>query len=275
MFPILICFGISDRMAMAERKRKSDGIKILVCVRQVPCLETPEAKSDVASEWRMNRYDEYAVESALRLADMYSDVRVDVLSAGPGRVRDVIRRALAMGADFGIHIPVESEMFADPGVIAGIISGYAESRGYDLIFTGVMSEDAMRAAVGPMIAAEMELPCASAVISISLEPENRYAAAECEMESGRVVTARLNLPALLTIQSGNHTPRYPSLSNTLRARKQDIETAFPEKGIQARASAVSADGLLPETPGCRILEGTAGEKAETLLRILAEKDLLQ
>ncbi len=263
-----------------RREGKRMAFKILVCVKQVPCPETVEPNTDGipgdASEWRMNHYDEYAVESALQIREKHPDVRVDALSVGPDRVRDVIRRAMAMGADRGIHIPFESGLFPDSAVIAGIVAEHANPGGYDLIITGVMSEDSMQGAVGPMIAGETGLSCAAAVISQSLDSGNCFVTAECEMEAGWVETIRLKLPALLTIQTGTQAPRYPSLSNTLRARKQEIETIFPKTETQRdRVSLVSADHLLPGTSACRILEGTADEKAVTLLRILAEKDLLR
>ena len=252
-------------------------LKILVCVRQVPCPETVESIPELGnvSEWRMNRYDEYALEAALQIRDTHPDTRVDALSVGNERVRESIRRAMAMGADAGIHIPFESGPFTDPATTANVISDYAKSAGYDLIFAGVMSEDAMRASVGPMIAGQIGLPCASAVVSVSLDPENRSVFAECEMESGWVETVRVKLPALLTIQTGNRPPRYPSLSNTLRARKQEIQTVNPASDIEVRSFAVPADGFVSETSECLFLEGTADEKSDALLRILAEKDLLR
>ena len=97
------------------------------------------------------------------------------------------------------------------------------TRGYDLIITGVMAEDDMACQTGQLIAALLDLPYATSVISTEFQMEEGTVIVDREIEGGRRLSVQLEMPAVLTIQSGINTPRYPSLSNVMRARTQQQE----------------------------------------------------
>ena len=256
-------------------------MKILVCVKQVPETEASIAidpsgrgvETDLINEWKMNRYDEAAVEEALRIKEAYPDTIIDIISVGPPRSENVIKRAIGMGADSGIHIV--TDYFHEPGpfVTAAWIAEYA--RGCDLILTGVMSEDAMQGLVGPLIAENLSLPCSTAVIFEKLGPEKSRVYIEREIEGGFREQLELNLPAVLTVQTGINQPRYPSLSNLLRANNTELVT-------------VDAATLIHPAENCKVirsayprklreglfLEGSQHDKVEQLLDLLEKKSFV-
>lgn len=258
-------------------------MRILVCVKQVPDTESPLSidedslwiREDDRIAFRMNRYDEYALEEAVLIRESLVDVTVDAITAGPSRAASVLKKSLERGAANGIHIVRETPGYCPPALTASLLADYARNNCYDLILTGVMAEDDMQCQVGPLLAARLGLPCAVSVVRESISLVGRTITVECEMEGGVAETVILPLPCLLTIQSGINRPRYPSLSNVLRAKEQELFRIFPE-GDAATFSiekALSLSYPVKSTHGT-IIEGSTEEKAEKLLTLLHEKSLL-
>ena len=144
-------------------------MKILVCVKQVPDMES-RFKPDGSGTWfeeadlafRMNEYDEYAVEQAVQLKEQLGgETELTVLSIGPDRVNEAIKKALAMGCDRGVHVQDPAVSLKDPWQIASIIAAHAAGQGYDLIFTGMQSQDRGSAQVGVILAELLGIPCAT------------------------------------------------------------------------------------------------------------------
>lgn len=262
-------------------------MKILVCVKQVhetdAVIEIDDdsrwVQSAGSDELKMSRYDESAVEEAIRikesLKETLTDTTIDIISVGPPRSEAVIKRAIGMGADNGIHIVIDNEGYLDPFLAASWIAVPARKTGYDLILAGVMSEDDMQCMVGPLIAENLSLPCATAVIFARLSPENNQVYVEREIEGGFREQLEIHLPAVLTIQTGINTPRYPSLSNLLRANNTElitIDAAKLEQPVGRQAVVRVAyprklrDGIF--------LKGSQKEKAAQLLQILYEKSFI-
>ena len=102
--------------------------------------------------WRMNEYDEYAVEQAVQLKEQVKDADLTVLCIGPDRVKETMKKALAMGCDRGVHIADDDAICKDPFEIAAMIAEFARDKGFDLIFTGMQSQDRGSAQVGVMVA---------------------------------------------------------------------------------------------------------------------------
>lgn len=259
-------------------------MKILVCVKQVPETETAlkiddsgrRIQIDKSTLFRMNRFDEFAVEEALLIKETFSDTRIDALTVGPTRSAMVVRRAMGMGADHGIHILMENEGFLSPFAIASWIAAYAQNNAYDLILAGVMAEDDMEGQVGPMVAERLSLPCATSAIFEKLAPDKKSIYVEREMEGGFRDTLELHLPALLTIQSGMNKPRYPSLSNILRAKKEKLETIEAMSIEQPKPPQSLVRLAYPQKlRSALVLRGTEQEKAAQLLQILGHKFLVQ
>jgi electron transfer flavoprotein beta subunit len=259
-------------------------MKILVCIKQVSESESPIQideharwiQTDAITGYKMNRLDEFAVEEAVLLKEAYPGTIIDAITIGPDRSAEVIKRAIGMGANHGIHIITESDGHQNPFTIASRIADYARDKYYTLIFTGVMSEDQMQGQVGPMIAACLSLPWATAVIRQQMAPDNKSVYVEREIEGGSRDTLQLQLPAVLTIQSGINTPRYPSLSNLLRANKQKLETIQAGDSVQPKLREKVVRVAYPEkSRSGTFLAGTQREKATRLLKLLRERALLQ
>ena len=256
-------------------------MKILVCVKQVPEPDM-SVRIDDACLWindsgspQMNRFDEYAVEQALILREQISGTTVDAITVGPERCNSVVRRALGMGADHGIHVLTADEKYVSALLTASRIALAVREKKYDLILAGVMSEDMAQGLVGPMLAEMLRMPCAtsSVLARVALGCSSVYV--EREIEGGRRQALELSLPALLTVQSGINKPRYPSLSNIMRANRQDLEVIST---LETEASQRSENLLRLSYPqknrAGKFLEGTRQDKAQELLRILRERPLL-
>lgn len=253
-------------------------MKLLVCVKQVIDPESPlridmthtRVVEDRSVSYRMNSYDEYALEEALLIAERFSGVHIDALSCGPERAGQVLRRALEKGCHRAFHALADDP---PPLQTAHMIANHARDGNYDLIITGVMSDDGMNCLVGPLVASLLGIPCAESVLEETLDPESRTIRVLSELEGGLREEATLPLPAVITVQSGINRPRYPALSSVLRARNEEIHLIHPET---VSSDSWRVDSL--EMPGvpeqCELLQGTPAEKARQLLRILHEKSLL-
>ena len=261
-------------------------MKLLVCVKQVPDseghLSINQEGSWVTYEdktaFRMNRFDEFALEEALLIRDHIShdkQTSIDVVSVGPPRTSLTLKKAMAMGADEGIHILADQDRYMSPFDTASLLASYAKDKAYDMILTGVMAEDDMHCLVGQFIAEILEYPCATSVIHQEIINDVCEISVEREIESGRRECLRLNLPAVLTIQSGINKPRYPSLSNVIRARDQKIITIDGEnlQPLRKREGLVSLSYPEPSSKGL-FIDGTQREKAQAMLRILHEKSFI-
>ncbi len=261
-------------------------MKLLVCVKQVPDSEGHLSINQEGSwvdyedktVFRTNRFDEFALEEALLIRDHIShdkQTSIDVVSVGPPRASLTLKKAMAMGADEGIHILGDQDRYMSPFDTAFLIASYAKDKAYDMILTGVMAEDDMHCLVGQFIAEILEYPCATSVIHQKIINDGCEISVEREIESGQRECLRLNLPAVLTIQSGINKPRYPSLSNVIRARDQEIITIDGEnlQTLKKREQLVSLSYPEPSSKGL-FIHGTQREKAQALLRILHEKSFI-
>jgi electron transfer flavoprotein beta subunit len=266
-------------MLISERNNP-DKMKILVCVKQILDTDGP-VRIDASRKWiertphglyRMNRFDEYALEEALRIRDAFPKTRIDALSVGPAGAARTLKRALELGVDEGIHIVLDDEGYRMPWETASLIAAYADSRRYDLILAGVMAEDDMQGQVGPMVAVMLGCPWATAVMSQKLTPDGRRIHVERELEGGRREALTLPLPALLTVQSGINRPRYPALSHVMRARSQKIITidAKTRKPPESRDYVICLEEPAPVISSV-FLSGSALEKAEKLAQMLKER----
>ncbi len=243
-------------------------MKILVCIKQV------------GDDGQMNRFDAYALEEALLIKEQLAEqttkeAAVAVATAGPAAAENVIRRAFGLGADEGFHIVTNDGEYTSSFVTANRLAAVAGQTYYDLILTGIMSEDMMAAQTGPMLARIMNIPCATGVVKTDLSPNNEIIEVERELENGFRNDITISLPALLTIQAGINTPRYPRLSNMLSACQKEI-TAIKEDELDAISAREVCVGLEnPEkTRSGRMLDGALADQAQQLFTLLQEKDLL-
>jgi len=258
-------------------------MKILVCIKAAPESEdairfdadAPVLIADETTDLRMNRFDEFAVEEAVLIKKKFPGTVVDAVSVGPEHAQKAVKRALGMGADAGIHIVSDYGQSCDAVYVATCIAEYAARKFYDLILTGMMSEDMMQSQTGPMIAQRLTLPWATSVIHETIRPDQKSVYVERELEGGIREMLEIALPALLAVQSGINEPRYPSVSNLIRAIESGVETIPASSlGVAQRPSMVTGYSYPQKIREALILKGTTKEKALALINILREKSLL-
>ena len=207
-------------------------MKIAVLIKQVPgsdsSLPIQSDESWINEEsitYVMNESDNYALEEALQLREKNGDGEVVVIRLGPDRVQKVIREGLAKGADRGIHIQVDSAGAVDPLVAASSIANAIKEEKFDLIFSGLQSDDIGMGQTGIIIGEILGMSTASLVMATELS-ENRIKVKR-ELEAGFFQWVTMTLPSSVTIQSGLNTPRYPSLKGIMGAKKKEINVLTP------------------------------------------------
>ena len=207
-------------------------MKIAVLIKQVPgsdsSLPIQSDESWINEEsitYVMNESDNYALEEALQLREKNGDGEVVVISLGPDRVQKVIREGLAKGADRGIHIQVDSAGAVDPLVTASSIANAMKEEKFDLIFSGLQSDDIGMGQTGIILGEILGMSTASLVMATELS-ENRIKVKR-ELEAGFFQWVTMTLPSSVTIQSGLNTPRYPSLKGIMGAKKKEINVLTP------------------------------------------------
>lgn len=244
-------------------------MKILVALKQVPDTET---KIKINSEgtaldlsdvkWVTSPYDEYAVEEAMRLKESQG-ATVSVIAVGDDRVRDVLRNALALGADEALHVST-SEKCEDPFVVATYLANAVRDRGFDLLFFGNKGSGGDHAAVGPMVAELLGIAQANVVVKLTLE-QGRFIA-ERQVESGLEVVEG-NLPAVITTQKGLNDPRYPNLKGIMAAKKKEIMALPLTESLSPSLQTLKLTLPPPRAEG-RQLSGTPQEQAQALFAAL-------
>jgi len=253
-------------------------MKLLVCIKQVPDLES-RFKANSSGTWfvetdlafRMNEYDEYAVEEAVRLREKLGDsCTLTVLSIGPDRTGEAIKKALAMGADNAVHIRDSDAAGKDPWQIASMIAAHAKAQDYDIIFTGMQSQDRGSAQVGVTVAELLGYSCATTLVGFAYD--EGVITARRELEGGVKGVVKLQLPALVTCQLGLNVPRYPTLPNIMKAKKKEITVLEAAALLREESLAATTSFHPPAKKGSGVvLEGDTGELVEKVIAILKEK----
>jgi len=247
-------------------------MKIIVCLKQVPKNDSILRINDQQSwiqdrdlSYEINESDAYALEEALQLKEKHGG-EVIALSLGPARVQSVIKEGLARGADRGLHLEDSQFDGLDAFGTASAIAAAAKAEGFDLLLTGLQSDDFGYAQTG-VIAAEL-LGVAHATIVMDVQPEGDGIRVKRELEAGFFQWVGLPVPAVLTIQSGINTLRYATLKGIMAAKKKEIR--------KLDGAALGLSGLKPKqeikriyfpekTKQTQMIEGTPGEVAAKLI----------
>jgi electron transfer flavoprotein beta subunit len=249
-------------------------MKIAVCVKQVPTREwQPRLTDDKTwiresdASFELNEPDAYALEEGLRLKERHGG-EVVVCAAGPPRVAQVIREALARGADRAIHVEAEALSGADAFGVADGLAAAMQEEAFDLVLTGLQSDDQGHAQVGVVLAERLGIPHATIIMDVQVE-DGRLRVKR-ELEGGWFQWIALPLPALLTIQSGINQLRYATLKGIMAAKKKEIRKVVPEGAIAARQR-IAALYLPERKKQTEMLTGTAAEAASELVRRLRDE----
>jgi electron transfer flavoprotein beta subunit len=248
-------------------------MRIAVCIKQVPTRDW-QPKLNESRTWireqdasfEMNEPDQYGLEESLRLKEKHGG-EVVVCSAGPARVSQVIREALARGADRAIHVEDDRLASADAFVIADALASAMKDEQFDLILTGLQSDDQGFAQTGVILAERLGLPHATIIMDVQIEASRLRV--KRELEGGWFQWISMPLPPVLTIQSGINQLRYATLKGIMAAKKKEIRKAAAPAGLEARQQIVSL--YVPEKgKKTRLIPGSASEAAKELVRTLRE-----
>jgi electron transfer flavoprotein beta subunit len=249
-------------------------MKIIVCLKQVPkndsILRLNEQGTWIQDRdltYEINESDQYALEAALQLKEKHGG-EVIALSLGPQRVQTVIKEALARGANRALHLDDAAFAGMDAFGIASAIAAAAKAEGFDLLLTGLQSDDLGFAQTGVIVAELLGLPHATIVMDVESQDGNLRV--KRELESGFFQWVSMPAPAVLTIQSGINTLRYATLKGIMAAKKKEI------KKLDAAALGLDAAQLAPKmqflrlyvpqkTKQTQFLEGSPAEVAAKLV----------
>ena len=169
----------------------------------------------------MNPSDNYAIEEAIQIREKLGTGEVVIVSMGPQRVQKVIREGLSKGADRGIHIETQESKNIDPLQVAKNICKSIEQENFDLILSGLQSDDTGMGQTGVLIGELLNMSTATLAIKTDIDKETIKV--KRELESGWFQWVTLESPASVSIQSGINQPRYPSLKGIMGAKKKEIK----------------------------------------------------
>jgi len=248
-------------------------MKIAVCIKQVPTREwQPRLTDDKRyireqdASWELNEPDAYALEEGLRLREAHGG-EVVVCAAGPARVSQVIKEALARGADRAIHVEDEGLASADAAAIADVLAAAMREERFDLILTGLQSDDQGHAQTGVALAARLDLPHATIIMDVKLDGSR--VRVKRELEGGWFQWVELPTPAVLTIQSGINQLRYATLKGIMAAKKKEI-SKLPPSAPLVRRQEILALYVPQKTKQTELMSGSAAEAAATLVKKLRD-----
>jgi electron transfer flavoprotein beta subunit len=223
-------------------------MKIAVAIKQVP-LRDSSLRLNSAGTWidednlgfEINEPDAYALEEALQLREKHGG-EVIVISAGPARVSQTIREALAKGADRGIHIELAT---LDTLHVANLLATALKTEAPDLILTGLQSDDLGYGQTGVVLAELLGLPSSTIIMQVEIQPGK--VRVKRELEDGWFQHIEMPLPAVLTIQSGLNKLRYATLMGIKKAKTKEIKVITLDGAAEVpQASAVIERLYAPE-----------------------------
>jgi electron transfer flavoprotein beta subunit len=208
-------------------------MNIIVCVKRVP--ETAEADITIDKSGKsiktddlvfdINEWDNYALEEAIRIKEEQGG-KITVITLGPQESQETLRRSLAMGADEALHLNDPSLLGGDPYATARALRAALADKPFDLLFTGVQAGDDGYGQVGPILAELFQVPHATMVTQVAVQ--DKKARINRELEGGLEEVCEIELPAVLSIQTGINEPRYVSIMGIRKAKKKE----FREVGMK-------------------------------------------
>jgi electron transfer flavoprotein beta subunit len=246
-------------------------MKILVCMKQVPQKDAPLKLNDGGTwirddvSYEVNEPDAYALEEALRQKEKHGG-EVVVITAGPARAQQVLREGLAKGADSAIHLEDNGFVGLDAMNMAKAFVAAIKNEKFDLIFTGLQSDDYGYAQTGVIMAELLGWPHATIIMEI--QKSNGGIKVKRELESGFFQHVAMPLPAVLTIQSGINKLRYATLLGIKQAKNKPLRKVTLDEVKSALGENMQKIEKLyipQKTKKTEILEGAPGEVAKKLV----------
>jgi electron transfer flavoprotein beta subunit len=245
-------------------------VKTLVCMKQVPQKDAP-LKLNESGTWiredlsyEVNEPDAYALEEALRQKEKHSG-EVVVITSGPGRASQVLREALAKGADRAIHLEDNAFVGLDAFNTARAFAAAIKDEKFDLIFTGLQSDDYGYAQTGVILAELLGWPHATIIMQI--EKQNGGIRVKRELEAGYFQYVDMPLPAVLTIQSGINKLRYATLIGIKQAKNKPmrkVTMAEIQSALGENLQKIERLYIPQKTKKTEMIEGSPAEIAKKL-----------
>jgi electron transfer flavoprotein beta subunit len=200
---------------------------------------------------------------------------VVVCSAGPARVQQVIREALARGADRAIHVEDDRLAAADAFITADALATAMTEERFDLVLTGLQSDDLGQAQTGVVLAERLGIPHSTIIMDVQIDPSTGSGQVgslrvKRELEGGWFQWIAMPLPALLTIQTGINQLRYATLKGIMAAKKKEIKKVVMPADLRPSQTIVNLD-VPTRAKQTRMISGSAGEAAKELTRLLREE----
>ncbi|NOX34840.1 MAG: electron transfer flavoprotein subunit beta/FixA family protein [Deltaproteobacteria bacterium] len=258
-------------------------MEILVCVKRVPDtaeneFELNSAGNDLDRDdlvYSVNEWDNYAVEEAIQIIDKVGG-NVTVITVGDDESEEVLRREMAMGANDGILLCDDAFDGSDGKGIASILKAEIEKGSYDLVMTGAQADEGA-GQIGGMVAAMLGMPYASLVNKIEIGDDKIIVGRE--IEGGNQEMNEMQLPCVISIQTGINEPRYVGIRGIRKVAKVDIPVkgagdlgVDPESIGEAGAKTKRVDYFVPDMgEGAEMLEGSTDEIIEKLIERLKAK----
>ena len=259
-------------------------MEIFVCVKRVPDsseneIELNSSGTDIERDdlvYSVNEWDNYAVEEAIQIRDNVGG-SVTVAAVGDEESEEVLRREMAMGVDKGVLLSDDMFEGADGKGIAAILKAEIEKGSYNLILTGAQAE-AGGAQVGGMLAAMMDVPYASLVNHIEVIDDSKLKVGR-EVEGGNQEMSEIEMPCVLSIQTGINEPRYVGIRGIRKVASMEIPVhGAGDLGLdasvagEAGAKVKRTDYFVPDLgEGAEILEGSSDEIIAKLIELLKAK----
>lgn len=249
-------------------------MKFYVCIKQVPDVNAPiqikggELIQDT-SRMILNAYDASAVEEALVLTEEHGG-EVEVVSIGPAKAKETIRKALAMGAGKATHILTSGDENYDSAVYAAILADFFKDKEYDVISCGKQSQDTDAGLTGGMLAAKLDLPYATNAVGLSIE--NEKLVVKRQGDSGQEII-ELPAPCLVTCSNDMNEPRIPSLKGIMQSKKKPMEQvelsslSVNNENLSAKTKIISYQEK-PEHEAGEKYEGEPDEIAREVAQLL-------
>ncbi len=257
-------------------------LNVVVCLKQIP---NPDLQFQVSADgkdikrdalnYKTNVPDEYALEEAVRLKEKHGG-KVTAITVGPKRTEQMLREAMAKGADAAVRIAFDNPIEFDVVKVARILAAGIRAIPHDIVLTGVQSDDNANSVTGALLGGLLGHWHASVVTRIAVEGQT--VAVSRELEGGDQAVVEISLPAVLTLQFGINVPRYAPLPAIMKASRQPIQELTAAalgvsswddfgKGYHFRLEDLSP----PEARGrAEMVTGAVGEQARKVAQILRE-----
>jgi len=255
-------------------------MKIIVCIKQVPSSETKVRVSTQTGfvdssevEWVVNPYDEYALETALRVKEKLGTATVTAVTFGPERARTALKTALSMGLDAAVHVADSGLEKAGPLAVGRVLAAAVKREGFDLVLCGKQAIDDDLGFVPQALAHFLDVPHVAVVPELAAEDGTVVCHREIE---GATEVVKTKPPCLVTIQKGKFEPRYPTLKLMMAAKKKEIPVlSAKDLGLDPAAASAGVehleDRLPPGRKAGRRLDGEPQQAVPELVRLLHEE----